>query len=398
MVGLALVGRLRAVAAHTGLPEADALALAVLRALPGNVTTDMDVALWDVAQAIRSEPDALSWWRTRGPAELIADYRAGALPPVAQHAVEGFLARYGMRGVAEIDVGAPRWRDDPEHVLRTLSAYLSIVDPLRAPEVVYRRGRQDASAALRTLAAHSRPTAARGVGFLGERIRRIMGVRETPKFTLVRVFGLFRQALLDSGADLVRAGVLDQPEDVFHLRLAELADAFAAPAGTLRDRVAERRQRLHRERRRTRVPLIMVSDGRTFYPGERGEYVGDPTGSGGAGGTPEASGTPGAGLRGTGVSPGTVEGLVRVVHDPRSSDLQPGEILVCAGTDPAWTPLFLTASGLITEVGGLMTHGSVVAREYGIPAIVGVGGATTALHTGQRIRLDGATGVITPLG
>jgi rifampicin phosphotransferase len=88
---------------------------------------------------------------------------------------------------------------------------------------------------------------------------------------------------------------------------------------------------------------------------------------------------------------------VHIVLNPTAAQLVPGEILVCPGTDPAWTPLFMSAGGLITEVGGMMTHGSVVAREYGIPAVVGVHQATTRLQTGQRIRLNGSTGQITVL-
>jgi phosphoenolpyruvate synthase/pyruvate phosphate dikinase len=102
-------------------------------------------------------------------------------------------------------------------------------------------------------------------------------------------------------------------------------------------------------------------------------------------------------LAGSPVSPGAVEGPVRVVFDPRGVALDPGDILVCPGTDPAWTPLFLAAGGLVMEVGGLMTHGSVVAREYGIPAVVGVAQATTRLHTGERVRVDGSAGTVTIL-
>ena len=108
----------------------------------------------------------------------------------------------------------------------------------------------------------------------------------------------------------------------------------------------------------------------------------------------EGPGSADGGISGSPVSPGVAEGLVRVVFDPQTTHLLPGEILVCPGTDPAWTPLFLSAGGLITEVGGMMTHGSVVAREYGIPAVVGVHQATTRPHTGQRIRLDGMAGTI----
>jgi pyruvate,water dikinase len=142
--------------------------------------------------------------------------------------------------------------------------------------------------------------------------------------------------------------------------------------------IADRRQAREHEHQRRQVPRLLLGDGRAFYEGLGAEA---------------AEG----GLHGSPVSPGVVEGVVHIVLDPRGVQLTPGEILVCPGTDPAWTPLFMAAGGLITEVGGMMTHGSVVAREYGIPAVVGVHAATTRLHTGQRIRLDGSTGQIVSL-
>ena len=124
------------------------------------------------------------------------------------------------------------------------------------------------------------------------------------------------------------------------------------------------------------VPRVLISDGRAFYEGLMDSA--------------DAAHT----LSGSPVSPGGAEGFVRVVLDPRQAALLPGEIMVCPGTDPSWTPLFLTAAGLVMEVGGMMTHGAVVAREYGLPAIVGVDRATTRLHTGQRIRINGSTGQV----
>ena len=144
--------------------------------------------------------------------------------------------------------------------------------------------------------------------------------------------------------------------------------------------VAGRRAAYEREQRRRQSPRMMLGDGTTIYEG--------------VGGVPEDASKL---LVGDPVSPGQVEGRVRVVLSPYGAQLEPGEILVCPGTDPAWTPLFLAAGGLVMEVGGLMTHGSVVAREYGIPAVVGVGRATQRLQTGQRIRVDGSSGQITIL-
>lgn len=373
---IALMLRLRALAARTGLPDAEALALGVLRGLPGNVTTEMDLALWDVARTIRADSASAEAFRELDAAALADGYLTGMLPLVAQEAVADFMRRYGMRGVGEIDLGAPRWGEQPEGVFRTIRAYLES-GPGQAPDALYETGRRDAEATLERLAAASGPLAARQVRFAGSRLRGLFGARETPKFTLVRALGLLREGLQASGRDLVDAGVLTTADDVFYLHLDEL-DAVFPKAGfehrDLRPVVAERRASHAREQRRARIPIVLVGDGRTFYD------AGTPTD---------------ADLAGMGVSPGVVEDVVRVVDDPRTSELQPGEIMVCRGTDPAWTPLFLTASGLVTEVGGMVTHGSVVAREYGLPAVVGVAGATQTLRTGQRIRLDGTAGTIT---
>lgn len=329
----------------------------------------MDLALWDVARRIRA--DAAAREAFVDPQAAAARFEAGGLPAVAQDGLRDFLARYGMRGVAEIDLGVPRWRERPEEVIRTLVAYLAL-EPGQAPDVLHEHGRRDAENALRRLERASSPPAGRLIRFLGSRIRGLFGARETPKFVLVQCLGLLREGLLRTGEDLVEAGTFERADDVFFLQLEELRDAFLRP--DLREVVAQRRGQRAVEERRPRVPVVMVGDGRTFYD----------------------AGAPGEGdLSGLGVSPGIVEGRARVVEHPGTSVLQPGEILLCRGTDPAWTPLFLTAVGLVTEVGGLMTHGSVVAREYGLPAVVGVPNATEVLAPGPRIRLDGTTGAIT---
>lgn len=365
---LGMLIHLRSIARKAGLPDADALVLSMLGGLPGNVTVAMDLALSDVADAVRSDATSRELFAQKDASDLAAAYMAGELPPVAQDALASFLDAYGMRGVAEIDLGAPRWRDDPQSVLQTLKAQLSLDDPDRHPRVQAAKTQREGEEAVERLAGASRLHAAQ-VRLFGRAIRGMFGARETPKLVIVRCLDLLREAFRASASELVDAGRLDARDDVFFLRLDELRNAFASDWHAV---VAERKESRERELRRPRVPRVMTSDGRTFY---------------------DAPST-GGDLTGMGVSPGVVEGTVRVVLDPRETTVEPGEVLVCPGTDPAWTPLFLTASALITEVGGLMTHGSVVAREYGIPAVVGVSGATTKLTTGQRIRVDGATGVI----
>jgi pyruvate,water dikinase len=212
-------------------------------------------------------------------------------------------------------------------------------------------------------------------------LRALVGLREAPKFAVVRIFGIMRQALLADGAQLVADGILGRPDGIFYLHIDEL-DALAA--GEQRDwvdLVKARRRSIEHETRRRQVPRLMLSDGQAFYSGVTTSDVGDDD----------------AAIYGDPVSPGVIEGSIRIVLDPRTAQLAPGEILVCPGTDPSWTPLFLIAGGLVMEVGGMMTHGAVVAREYGLPAVVGVHKATQRLHTGQRVRVDGASGQIVVL-
>jgi pyruvate,water dikinase len=375
------------------------LVLEVTRGLPGNVTTEMDLALWEAARAIRADPASLAVFSRAGAPELASRYLDRSLPEVAQRAVAAFMHRYGMRAVAEIDIGQPRWHEDPAPIMQSLQSYLHISDEA-APDVLFARGAAAAENAIEELATQARAQGGwlreRMVRFAAWRVRVLAGVREAPKFYAVQMIGLAREGLLESGADLVAEGIFEQPDDLFFLHLSELealareksgpagwtAGGPAAPAAApeanvdWRGLVGERRAIFAREQRRRQIPRVLVSDGRTFYEG-----LGAEAGAGDV-------------IVGSPVSPGMVEGVVHVVLDPHRSQLAPGEILVCPGTDPAWTPLFMAAGGLITEVGGMMTHGSVVAREYGIPAVVGVHQATTRLKDGQKIRLDGTAGKI----
>ena len=195
--------------------------------------------------------------------------------------------------------------------------------------------------------------------------------------------GIVRQGLLQSGQRLVERGMLEAADDLFFLTGTELQEIATqrGVSGRLRQLVAERRAVYARELRRKQLPRVLLSDGTAYYAGVRAD------------GDAQSGGT----LVGDPVSPGVVDGTVHVVFSPNGTQLAPGEILVCPGTDPAWTPLFLAAGGLVMEVGGMMTHGSVVAREYGIPAVVGVHEATRRLQSGQRVRVDGMKGVVTLL-
>ena len=359
------------------------LVLEATRGLPNNVTTEMDLALWNTAQAIKADPEALDTITRSAAPTLARRYLEGTLPLIAQNAVKDFMDQYGMRGVGEIDFGQPRWREDPTPVMQTLQSYLRIGEE-SAPDVLFAHGQQAAEAAVEKIAqeAHQQPGGRlreRIVRAAARRLRVLMGVRESPKFFAIRVMGIARKALMEVGDEFAQAGFIDRAEDLSFLRLSELEALSRNESRDWKALVAERRATYEREARRKQIPRLLVSDGRAFYEG-----VGANTDTGDV-------------ITGSPVSPGVVEGVVHVVFNPHETQLAPGEILVCPGTDPAWTPLFMAAGGLITEVGGMMTHGSVVAREYGIPAVVGVHQATTRLKTGQKIRMDGTAGKISIL-
>ncbi|WP_206313755.1 PEP/pyruvate-binding domain-containing protein [Streptomyces coryli] len=348
----------------------------VLRSLPHNPTTEMDLALWQAATRIKADPEAARLLRDT-PADNLA---RSPLPATVQAELNAFLAEYGHRAVAEIDIGMPRWSDGPAHILGVLANYLRLDDPALAPAALFAKGAEEADRTIAELAAGAGGVRGSVIGFALGRTRQLAGLRELPKFNLVRIFAGLRVHLTAVGAELTGRGVLDRPDDIYFTTLAEARDGLR---GTdLKPLVAERRADYERELGRRHIPRVLLSDG------TEPEAVGLPAGP------PSAATAPGT-LTGTPASAGTVTGTARVIHDPTGAHLNPGEILVCPSTDPGWTPLFLTAGGLVMEMGGAISHGAVVAREYGIPAVVGVAGATERIEDGARISVDGAAGTVT---
>jgi pyruvate,water dikinase len=362
---VAAVGLLTGVAAESEVDE-------TLRGAPDNVTTEMDLALWRLASAAAAEHRDLLLHTA--PAELAARYRAGELP---EFGLGEFLGRYGHRGVAEVDVGVPRWAEDPAPVFAALAGYLRVTDPEQAPDRRFARAAGEAEAKIGELvgrARRTRPVRARVAGFFLRRSRQLAGLRELPKFAWLHAFAGMRRELLGAGAELAGRGLLVRADDIMFL---DLREALAAADGDdLRELVAARRAGYQRELRRRSVPGLLLSDG--TIP----EAM-----------TPRGPVTDGT-LVGMAAAPGTVTGRARVILDPASAHVEPGEILVAPTTDPGWTPLFLTAGGLVTETGSPMAHGPTVAREYGIPAVICVRDATQLITTGQLITVDGAAGTV----
>jgi pyruvate,water dikinase len=357
----------------------------ILRGLPNNVTTEMDLAMWGVAIGIGGDPESEAAFTTEDLPGLVARYRAGSLPAVAQTALAEFLNRHGDRAVAEIDVGMPRWSEDPTHVIGVLTNYLRLTGQDLAPDQQFAGAAKQARAAVAVLVAKARADGrVRGliVRMALRRTRALAGLRELPKYFFVVAIAAMRRELLQVGEALTTAGSIAAPADIFFLDLAEAETGLTGE--DFRQRVYDRRLVYERELLRRHIPRVLLSDG-TEPEAQRGEQ---PAGE---------QGVPAGTLNGTPASAGVVTGPARVILDPVGAHLEPGDILVAPSTDPGWTPLFLTAGGLVMEMGGANSHGAVVAREYGIPAVVGVPDATTRLLTGRRISVDGAAGTVTPL-
>jgi len=359
----------------------------VIRGLPNNVTTEMDLELWDLAKAISDDPQSRAVLTTGQSDVLAAAFLAGKLPARLDAGLTRFLDRYGHRAVAEIDVGQPRWSEEPAHILGILANYLRLEDPALAPDVQFSRAAEEAEAQVDRLVAQA---AGRGkvrgrlVRGALRRARLFAGLRELPKYHLVLGLAEIRRQLLVVGMELAQSDRIDRPDNVFFLDFSEVRRALThadhgTPAPDLRTLVAVRRQDYDQELRRRHIPRVLLSDG------TEPEAVRTAVGQ-----APEGT------LAGSPASAGTVTAPARVILDPVGARLEPGEILVAPSTDPGWTPLFLTAGGLVMEMGGANSHGAVVAREYGIPAVVGVPDATGLIRTGQRITVDGGAGTVVP--
>jgi len=353
---------------------------ALERGLPGNVTTEMDLAVGDLIDHVRAHPEVMERLRAHPVPSVLNELSTAKGGPAFLELWAAFLNRYGMRGPGEVDLSRPRYRDDPAPLFATL---LGALTGQRAPGE--HRARHAALTAQAEAAAPRLIERAR-TGWLGpvraalvSRLIRLsragLGMREHPKFLLVRILAHVREAIIEASRMLVERGSLATVQDAYLFRFEELIAALENPVSPdLRGEARMRGAQWLRDAQRT-PPLMMTSEGDIPAVAPRTDLP------------------PGA-MSGTAASAGVVEGIARVVRNPGVEILHDGEILVAPHTDPGWTPLFVHAAGLVTEVGGLITHGSVVAREYGIPAVVSVAHATQRIQTGQRIRVDGTRGIV----
>jgi pyruvate,water dikinase len=347
---------------------------AFAQGLDGNVTTEMDMALGDLADLARAHPQVAAHLKASDPHQAADTVRRVEGGEAFYQALQVFLKRYGMRAASEIDIARVRWSEDPTPLIQM------IIGNLAREESGAHRSHHAQLKAQGLLAADRMIAAANGLKRpLVRRLVRVcrenIAVREHPKFLLIKTLGLMRTVTLDCGAMLQRGGRLDATDDVFFLTAEELRDALQGSSADLKGMVRSRKEEHERVRRLT-PPRVITNEGEIVTRRHSRENL-----------PPNA-------IQGSAASPGIVEGRAKVVLDPTHAVLNAGEILVAPFTDPGWTPLFINAKGLVMEVGGLMTHGSVVAREYGIPAVVCVPDATTKIKTGQLVRVNGDEGFV----
>jgi phosphoenolpyruvate synthase/pyruvate phosphate dikinase len=348
------------------------------QSVPHNVTSEMGLALLDVADVIRPRPDVVAFLRHVEDDDFLDEMAKLTGGREARDAIRAFLAAYGMRCVGEIDITRPRWSERPTALVPMILTNIENFEP-GAGERRFEHGRQEAwlkeqelLERLRTLPDGQRKAAE--TKRMIDRVRTFIGYREYPKYGMVSRYFVYKQALLDEAERLVRSGVLRATEDIFFLTFQELHDVVRT--NQVDDELIRRRKDAFRSYQALTPPRVLTSDGEAIAGSYRRDDL--PTGA----------------LVGLPVSAGTVEGRARVILDLAEADLQPGDILVTAYTDPSWSLLFVAITGLVTEVGGLMTHGAVIAREYGLPAVVGVEHATQLIQDGQRIRVNGTNGYV----
>jgi rifampicin phosphotransferase len=347
---------------------------------PNNVTSQMGLALLDVADVIRPHPDVVAFLQDVDEddfldGDLLATLEGG---PQARDAIRAYLGVYGMRCVGEIDITRPRWSEHPTALVPVILGNIKSFEPGEA-ERHFERGKHEAEQKEQEVLERLRALPdgeqkADETKRMIDRVRTFIGYREFPKYGMINRYFIYKQAMLREADRLVQAQVIRDPEDIYFLTVDELQEVVRTNQAD--EALIRRRRDDFASYHSLTPPRVLTSDGEAVA----GSYRRDDL--------------PAGALAGLAVSGGTVEGRARVILDMADADIEDGDILVTAYTDPSWSPLFVAVKGLVTEVGGLMTHGAVIAREYGLPAVVGVEHATELIRDGQSIRVHGTEGYV----
>ncbi len=354
------------------------VAESLTRSVANNVTSEMGLALLDVADVVRRHPAVVDGLPRATDETLFEDLAALEGGPEVAQALRTFLDRYGVRCPGELDITKPRWSEQPTALVPMILSDVRNFGP-GASKAAFDEGRTESERAERELMSRVEklPGGKRKAKKARKQIsvlRNLAGYREYPKFLMMQHYWIIKQAVMREAAKLVAMGALHEKEDVSYLTFEELRDAVAK--GRVDQAKIENRKAEFEVYAKLTPPRVMTSDGEIIT----GSY--------------HRSGVPAGALVGIAASAGTVEGRARVIRRVEDANIEEGDILVTTYTDPSWTPVFVSVKAIVAEVGGMATHGAVVAREYGLPAVVAVQDATTLITDGQRIRVNGTEGYV----
>ncbi|MFB4366732.1 phosphoenolpyruvate synthase [Bacillus sp. LR_6] len=348
------------------------------QSVPHNITSEMGLALLDVADVIRPYPEVIDYLqhvKDDNFLDELAKFDGGSK---TRDAIYDYLSKYGMRCTGEIDITRTRWSEKPTTLIPMILNNINNSGP-NSSHRKFEQGRQEALKKEQELLDRLKQLPdgeqkAKETKRMIDIIRNFSGFREYPKYGMVNRYFVYKQALLKEAEQLIEAGVIHEKEDIYYLTFEELHEVVRTHK--LDYQIISARKAEYTLYEKLSPPRVITSDGEIVT----GEY--------------KRENLPAGAIVGLPVSSGVIEGRARVILNMEGADLEDGDILVTSFTDPSWTPLFVSIKGLVTEVGGLMTHGAVIAREYGLPAVVGVENAAKLIKDGQRIRVHGTEGYI----
>ncbi len=348
------------------------------QSVPNNITSEMGLALLDVSDVVRQYPAVMEYFQHPNDETFFGDLAGLEGGDAVSRALREYLEKYGMRCNGEIDITRTRWSEQPTALVPVILSNIKNFAP-HAHNVKFQQGRLEAEEKERELLSRLEQLnggrkKARKTKRMISLLRNFIGYREYPKYTLIQRYWVYKQALLREAAKLVQNGVIREKHDVYYLSFGELREAVRT--NRLDYSIITGRKEEYQVYEKLSPPRVLTSEGEGI------------SGAFNTGRIPEGA------LAGVPVSAGVVEGRARVILSMADADIEEGDILVTPFTDPSWTPLFVSVKGLVTEVGGLMTHGAVIAREYGLPAVVSVENATRLIKDGQRIRVNGTEGYV----
>ncbi|MGF9966914.1 phosphoenolpyruvate synthase [Bacillus rhizoplanae] len=348
------------------------------QSVPNNITSEMGLALLDVADVIRPYPEVINYLQHVKDDNFLDELVKFDGGQEIQDAINAYLNKYGMRCTGEIDITKTRWSEKTTTLVPMILSNIKNFEP-NASNRKFEQGRQEALKKEQELLDRLKQLPdgeqkAKETKRKIDLIRNFIGYREYPKYGMVNRYFVYKQALMKEAEQLVQAKVIRKKEDIYYFTFEELHKVVRT--NKLDYRIISKRKDEYKLYEKLTPPRVITSDGEIIA----GEY--------------KRENLPAEAIVGLPVSSGVIEGRARVILNMEDADLEDGDILVTSFTDPSWTPLFVSIKGLVTEVGGLMTHGAVIAREYGLPAVVGVEDATKLIKDGQRIRVNGAEGYI----